>query len=108
MIPEWTGEMLNVRFSGRRSLRLAAGLAVMSSLWATLTPLVTAKQVDPRFFQELKWRSIGPSRGGRALSVAGARRQPENYYFGSLGGGLLKTNDSGPSSESNLASQTHA
>ena len=67
----------------------------MSSLWATLTALVTAKQVDPRFFQELKWRSIGPSRGGRALSVAGVRRQPETYYFGSVGGGIWKTYDAG-------------
>src|SRR5258708_31736580 len=91
MIPEWIGEMLNVRFSGRRSLRLAAGLAVMSSLWATLTALVTAQQVDPRFFQELKWRSIGPSRGGRALAVAGGGGQPGNYYFWGVGGGVWKT-----------------
>ncbi len=67
----------------------------MSSLWATLTAPVAAQQVDPRFFQELKWRSIGPSRGGRALSVAGVRRQPETYYFGSVGGGIWKTNDAG-------------
>ncbi len=67
----------------------------MSSLWATLTAPVAAQQVDPRFFQELKWRSIGPSRGGRALSVAGVRGQPETYYFGSVGGGIWKTNDAG-------------
>ncbi len=67
----------------------------MSSLWATLTASVAAQQVDPRFFQELKWRSIGPSRGGRALAVAGVRGQPETYYFGSVGGGIWKTNDAG-------------
>jgi photosystem II stability/assembly factor-like uncharacterized protein len=53
------------------------------------------KQIDPKLFQELKWRSIGPFRGGRALAVTGVRGQPETYYFGSVGGGVWKTNDAG-------------
>src|SRR5438128_3377454 len=95
MIPEWIGEMLNVKFSGPRSLRLAAGLAVMSGLWAALAAPVAAQHVDPKLFQELKWRSIGPFRGGRVLAVTGVRGQPETYYFGSVGGGVWKTNDAG-------------
>jgi photosystem II stability/assembly factor-like uncharacterized protein len=87
--------MLNVKVSGRWSLRLAAGLAVTSSLWATLTSPAAAQRVDPKFFQEMQWRLIGPSRGGRALAVAGVRGQPEVYYFGSVGGGVWKTNDAG-------------
>jgi photosystem II stability/assembly factor-like uncharacterized protein len=87
--------MLNVKVSGRWSLRLAAGLAVTFSLWATLTSPVTAQRVDPKFFQEMQWRLIGPPRGGRALAVAGVRGQPEVYYFGSVGGGVWKTNDAG-------------
>src|SRR5437773_7403486 len=87
--------MLNVRFSGPRSLRLAAGLAVMSSLWAALATPVAAQHVDPKFFQELRWRSIGPFRGGRVLAVTGVRGQPELFYFGSVGGGVWKTNDAG-------------
>src|SRR5690242_9370633 len=54
-----------------------------------------AKQVDPKLFQELHWRSIGPFRGGRALAVTGVRGQPDVYYFGSVGGGVWKTNDAG-------------
>ena len=38
---------------------------------------------------------IGPFRGGRALAVTGVRGQPDVYYFGSVGGGVWKTNDSG-------------
>ncbi len=53
------------------------------------------KQFDPKLFQELRWRSIGPPRGGRALAVAGVRGQPEVFYFGSVGGGIWKTNDAG-------------
>src|SRR5437899_13005400 len=87
--------MLTVRFSGRRSLRLAAGLAVMSSLWAALTAPVAAQHVDPKLFQELRWRSIGPFRGGRVLAVTGVRGQPEVIYCASVGGGVGKTKDAG-------------
>jgi len=55
----------------------------------------TPKQVDPKLFQELQWRSIGPFRGGRALAVTGVRGQSETYYFGAVGGGVWKTNDAG-------------
>ncbi len=53
------------------------------------------KQFDPRLFQELRWRLVGPPRGGRALAVSGVRGQPEIFYFGSVGGGIWKTNDAG-------------
>jgi photosystem II stability/assembly factor-like uncharacterized protein len=54
-----------------------------------------AKQVDPKLFQELRWRLIGPFRGGRTLAVTGVRGKPEVFYFGSVGGGVWKTNDAG-------------
>src|SRR5260370_41212527 len=91
MIPEWIGEMLNVRFSGRRSPRLAAGFAVMSSLWAALTPPGAAQHVDPKLFQELRWRSIGPFRGGRGVAVTGVKGEAGVFYFGRGGGGVWKT-----------------
>jgi photosystem II stability/assembly factor-like uncharacterized protein len=50
---------------------------------------------DPKLFQELRWRSIGPFRGGRTLAVTGVRGQPEVFYFGSVGGGVWGTNDAG-------------
>jgi photosystem II stability/assembly factor-like uncharacterized protein len=51
--------------------------------------------VDAKFFQDLRWRSIGPARAGRVVAVAGVRGEPEVYYFGSVGGGVWKTNDAG-------------
>jgi photosystem II stability/assembly factor-like uncharacterized protein len=55
----------------------------------------TAQRIDPRLFQELRWRSIGPFRGGRALAVTGVRGQPEVFYFGAVGGGVWRSNDAG-------------
>jgi photosystem II stability/assembly factor-like uncharacterized protein len=53
------------------------------------------KQFDSKLFEELRWRLIGPSRAGRTLAVTGVRGQPEVFYFGSVGGGVWKTNDAG-------------
>src|ERR1700687_1054051 len=55
----------------------------------------TAQRFDAKLFQELRWRTIGPFRGGRTLAVTGVRGQPEIFYFGSVGGGVWKTNDAG-------------
>ncbi len=43
----------------------------------------------------MKWRSIGPDRGGRSIAVAGSSRRPLEYYFGAVGGGVWKTTDGG-------------
>ena len=45
----------------------------------------------------LSWRSIGPSRGGRVLAVAGVVQQPNVFYFGAVVGGVWKTTDAGAS-----------
>jgi photosystem II stability/assembly factor-like uncharacterized protein len=54
-----------------------------------------AKSYDSTFFQALRWRSIGPARGGRSLTAAGSASRPFEYYFGAVGGGLWKTTDGG-------------
>ena len=46
-------------------------------------------------FGALRWRSIGPQRGGRSIAVAGSAQRPLEYYFGATGGGLWKTIDGG-------------
>ena len=55
----------------------------------------TTALFDDKFFGDLRWRSIGPHRGGRALAVTGVRGQPELFYFGSVDGGVWRTNDAG-------------
>ena len=50
---------------------------------------------DTKNFDALKWRSIGPFRGGRSNAVCGVIGDPMTYYMGSTGGGVWKTNDAG-------------
>src|ERR1700755_2419788 len=46
-------------------------------------------------FGALRWRSLGPARGGRSIAVAGSDARPYEYFMGATGGGLWKTTDSG-------------
>ncbi len=60
------------------------------------TPLrVYAQQYDPSLFAGLRWRMIGPFRGGRAVAVSGVIGQPNVFYFGSVCGGVWKTTNAG-------------
>lgn len=47
------------------------------------------------YFQPLKFRNIGPFRGGRSVSATGVVDEPLVYYMGTTGGGLWKTTDAG-------------
>jgi photosystem II stability/assembly factor-like uncharacterized protein len=47
------------------------------------------------YFKPLKWRSIGPFRGGRSVATSGVRGDIHTYYMGTTGGGLWKTDDMG-------------
>jgi len=46
-------------------------------------------------FKTVKWRSIGPFRGGRSVCGTGVVGDPKTYYMGTTGGGLWKTDDMG-------------
>ncbi len=54
-----------------------------------------ASQSDPTLLQGLKWRCIGPPRGGRVAAVAGHPTESMVFYFGACGGGVWKTTDGG-------------
>ena len=47
------------------------------------------------FFKPVKWRNIGPFRGGRSVTATGVVGNPSIYYMGTTGGGLWKTEDMG-------------
>lgn len=54
----------------------------------------TTKGIDS-LYHGLKWRNIGPFRGGRSVTSSGVIGQPFTYYMGSTGGGVWKTSDAG-------------
>ena len=56
---------------------------------------VAPAAIDQSFLSGLRWRSIGPARGGRSQAVAGSAKRPREYYFGAVGGGVWKTTDAG-------------
>lgn len=73
-----------------RCIVIFAGCAL-----ALLGTLAAADTVEPALFGALKWRSIGPYRGGRALAVAGIPGDAYTFYFGAVAGGVWKTTDAG-------------
>ncbi len=51
--------------------------------------------LNPEHLRALRWRSIGPHRGGRVVAVAGDPHQRQTFYFGACAGGVWKTTDGG-------------
>ena len=57
--------------------------------------LTRAQPFDQKYFNEMKWRCIGPHRGGRTVGAVGVPSQPNVFYIGVNNGGVWKTNDFG-------------
>lgn len=90
-------------FAGR-----SAGIFLATLLLVGMNPGFSqkkSKRTDPpakvqpvypnSFLKGMKWRNIGPFRGGRSIAVSGVAGQPLVYYFGAVGGGMWKTTDGG-------------
>src|ERR1051325_1594108 len=60
-----------------------------------LSPRVSARRQDAGVYKSLRWRLLGPFRGGRVNGVAGVRAEPDTFYFGAVGGGVWKTVNAG-------------
>ena len=54
-----------------------------------------AQPYSPNFYKDMKWRMIGPFRGGRTVGAAGIPSQPNVFYIGVNNGGVWKTTDYG-------------
>jgi photosystem II stability/assembly factor-like uncharacterized protein len=83
-------------------------LSLLLCLAALVAPAVTARggapqgssaqpinPADPSLYQDLRWRSAGPTRGGRVTAIAGVRSQLCTFYMGATGGGVWKTDNCG-------------
>lgn len=68
----------------------AAGL----SIFAAGIP-AAAQQYDQKLFSEMRWRCIGPFRGGRTVAITGVPHEPNVFYIAAVNGGVWKTTDTG-------------
>lgn len=77
----------------RHVLIFAALLCCLSNVHSQV-PANAAEELNS-YFSPVKWRSIGPFRGGRSVAGTGVVGNPKTYYMGTTGGGLWKTDDMG-------------
>lgn len=75
--------------------RLALLTAVLTLASVPLQPAFAQKAPPEQVASQLRWRLVGPARGGRSVACAGSKARPNEYYFGATGGGIWKTEDGG-------------
>jgi photosystem II stability/assembly factor-like uncharacterized protein len=91
--------------SGRRVAALTA-LIILVAILSAAAPAQNAPpektsanpsepQFNPRLYQDLQWRCIGPFRGGRTVAAAGVPGKPNLFYIGVNNGGVWKSTDTG-------------
>ncbi len=81
-------------------MRPARLLASAVSALALLSPALfdrpaAAQTFDPALYAQLRWRMIGPFRGGRTVAAVGVPGEPGVFYLGANNGGVWKTDDAG-------------
>lgn len=76
-------------------MRKSFALLVMSGLLATVGTVAQAQRYDKSQWSGMKFRHVGPWRGGRVTTVTGVPAQPRTFYMGTVGGGVWKTTDAG-------------
>ena len=84
--------MIETRFTGMRLFVAACACAAIAA--GALARMEAVPGVDPVLYSGLRWRNIGPFRGGRVNAVAGVPGTPV-FYFGSVGGGVWKSTNAG-------------
>ena len=84
--------------SGDRWGRWLAAIAVVLVMgmarggWSSID---AQGSMNPSLYSGLKWRMLGPFRGGRVDAVSGVHGRPHEFYFGAVNGGVWKTIDAG-------------
>ena len=66
-----------------------------SARTARTAPPPAPSAFDPARLAGMRYRMVGPARGGRVTAATGVPQQPHTFYMGSTGGGVWKTEDAG-------------
>jgi photosystem II stability/assembly factor-like uncharacterized protein len=75
-------------------VKIVPALCVLSFVVGLLST-ASGQQFNPNLYQNLRWRCIGPHRGGRTVGATGVPGQPNIFYIGVNNGGVWKSNDYG-------------
>jgi photosystem II stability/assembly factor-like uncharacterized protein len=74
---------------------VSQGLRVLACTSIFLSAIPIHSQIPENMYQEMRWRMIGPFRGGRTRAAAGVPTQPNVFYVGQVNGGVWKSDDFG-------------
>jgi len=81
--------------SGLKRIAVYCAVLFFTGTFGQKSISLQAQTLDDNALKGMKWRQIGPFRGGRALAVSGVSGDPETYYFGAVAGGVWKTINGG-------------
>ena len=76
-------------------IAIVIATAIAASSFGSWPSLRAAAPYNQNLFSGLKWRMLGPFRGGRVDAVSGVPGRPNEFYFGAVNGGVWKTIDAG-------------
>ncbi len=68
---------------------------ILSLLFSITISTSFAQGFSPSYFESMKWRMIGPHRGGRTVGAVGVPQKPNVFYIGVNNGGVWRTDDFG-------------
>src|SRR3989442_12108408 len=83
--------------SGLKRLAVYCVMLLVTGLFGLTVISLHAQTLDENALKGMKWRQVGPFRGGRALAATGGAGDSETYYFGAGGGGGWKKGKRGGS-----------
>jgi len=71
------------------------GVVTTAIFCTSLCTSANAQQFEQKLYSEMRWRCIGPFRGGRTVAISGVPHQPNVFYMAAVNGGVWKTTDFG-------------
>jgi photosystem II stability/assembly factor-like uncharacterized protein len=84
--------MINI---SRTNKRFSLALGAILTIGYSVSFLLAQAPYDSTLYSGLKWRMLGPFRGGRVDAVSGVPGRPNEFYFGAVNGGVWKSVDAG-------------
>ena len=75
-------------------MRVQRLLAFVFALGAAVLP-AASQTAEPVVAAGMRWRLVGPFRGGRTITATGVRGAPNRFYFGAVGGGVWRSDNAG-------------